>query len=239
MSCYRLPELNLFSLSFLPLPDGEYTLAIIHFDYQQRIQLLARDIELEDLQLSSFPSTQLHSTMISDKLFPYPTDNPPMLVPVYATQRKNEEDLEDETMENSQGQFLGGVLVVGGKKLLLYELVDKEGQEKQKGKRRRLEDKKKSKDPLELAKAREKEAEREGRRRRPGATVVWPWSEVSASVFDLSTLGIWVLKTRYQMVFCQQFFKVYPRRHVRKDSSLITGQSTRFGPRTYSSGRGE
>lgn len=163
----------MFSLSFLPLPEDEYALAIIHFDHQQRIQLLARDIELEDLQLSTFPSTQLHSTMISDRIFPYPTDNPPRLVPVYPPR-------EDDESIKLQDQFLGGVLVVGGKKVLLHELVNKEGQEKQKGKRRRLEDKKKSKDPLELAKAREKEAEREGRRRKPRANVAWPWSDIAA-----------------------------------------------------------
>jgi DNA damage-binding protein 1 len=114
--------------------------------------------------------------MISGKLFPYPADNPPGLVPVHDPQIKMEED----TMEDTQGQFLGGVLVIGGKKLLLYELVDQEGQEKQRGKRRRLEDKKKSKNLKEVDKAREKEVEREGRKRKPKATVVWPWSEISA-----------------------------------------------------------
>jgi DNA damage-binding protein 1 len=179
----RLPENNIFSISFLPLPDDKYALAILHYDYQQRIQLLARDIELEEVQLSTFPSIHLHSTMISDKMLPYPADSPPKLLPVYPP--KHEDGSEDETMW-SDDRFLGGVFVVGGKKVLLYELVNSEGQERQRGKRRRLEDKKKSKDPLEKAKAREKETERESRRRKPRASVVWPWSDVAASVsFDL------------------------------------------------------
>lgn len=169
---YRLPELNVLSLSFLPLPEDEYALAILYFDHQQRIQLLARDIEVEDLQLSTVPSTLLYSTMISDKLFPYPADNPPRLVPVHPQ--------TDGEVHTLQDQFRGGVLVVGGKKVLLYELVDKEGQEKQRGKRRRLEGKKSSKDPVELVKAREKEAEREGRRRKPRVSVAWPWSDIAA-----------------------------------------------------------
>jgi DNA damage-binding protein 1 len=114
--------------------------------------------------------------MLSGKLFPYPADNPPVLVPVHGPHVKIEED----PMEDTQEEFLGGILVLGGKKLLLYELVDQEGQEKQRGKRRRLEDKKKSKNLKEADKAREKEAEREGRKRKPKGTVVWPWSEISA-----------------------------------------------------------
>lgn len=179
MSRDRLPELNVFSLSFLPLPDGEYTLAVLHFDHQQRIQLLARDIELEDNQLSMFPSTQLHSTVISDRIFPYPADSPPKLVPVYPPSLVKSEEDEDDVMD-SEDQFIGGILVVGGKKMLLYELVNQESQEKQKGKRRRLEEKKKSKDLVESKRAREKEAEREGKKRKPRASVVWPWSDVAA-----------------------------------------------------------
>lgn len=172
----RLPENNIFSISFLPLPDDEYALAILHYDYQQRLQLLARDVELEEIQLSTFPSTHLHSTMISDRMFPYPADSPPRLVPVHPPS-PNKHD-EDGTMVSHSRQY-GGVLVVGGKKVLLYELVNNEGQERQRGKRRRLEDKKKSKDPLEKAKAREKEAERESRKRKPRASVVWPWSDIT------------------------------------------------------------
>ncbi|KAF9454820.1 hypothetical protein P691DRAFT_716708 [Macrolepiota fuliginosa MF-IS2] len=171
-----LPELNIFSLSFLPLPEDDYALAIVHFDYQQRIRLLARDIELEDLQLSTLPSTQLHPTTISDKLLPFPADSPPKLVPVYPPRVKEEEGV----YMDAPGQFLGGVLIVGGKKVLLHELVNREGQEKQKGKQRRLESKKKSKDPVELAKVRDKEVEREGKRRKPRANVVWPWSDIAA-----------------------------------------------------------
>jgi DNA damage-binding protein 1 len=175
----RLPEFNIFSLAFLPLLEDEYALAIVHMDHQQRIQLLARDIEVDEGQLSTFPSTQLHATIISANLFPFPADHPPRLVTIYPPGTNGTEDDDDDQLIDS-ADFLGGVLVVGGKNIILYELVDRDGQEKQKGKRKRLEDRKKSSNPVEKERAREKEAEREGKKRKPRANVAWPWSNVAA-----------------------------------------------------------
>lgn len=173
MMLSSLPELNVFSLSFLPSPEEEYPLAILHLDHQERIQLLARDINVEELELSPGPSIVLHPTPISNKIIPYPTEDIPILISVPAAENNDAVDSLSES-------FLGGVLVVGGKKILLFELASSDGQEKQKGKRRRLDTKKNSTDAIEAAKAKEKEKEREGRRRKPKCSVEWPWSEISA-----------------------------------------------------------
>jgi DNA damage-binding protein 1 len=170
---FRLPELNVFSVSFLPVLDDEFAIAILYMDYQERTQLIARDILLDDLELSYHPSTVLHATPIAAKVLPCPTECVPQLLSVPPSQPTMDEDGEDEG-------FAGGVLIVGGKKILLFELASTQGQAKQRGKRRRLEAKKKSTDAAGVEKAREKEMEREGRKRKPRGSVEWPWGEVTA-----------------------------------------------------------
>ncbi|KAF8635825.1 hypothetical protein AX15_000024 [Amanita polypyramis BW_CC] len=166
-----LPELNVFSIAFLSTFEAEYAIAILYLDSKGRVQLHARDILLDDFELSARPSVLLHPTPLSDKVVPFPTDIVPRLVSVPAPDPYANED--DDT-------FRGGVLVIGGRKLLLYELAGREAQEKQRGKLRKLEARKSSSDVNEVARAREKETERENRRRKPKASVEWPWSEVSA-----------------------------------------------------------
>ena len=168
----RLPELNLFGLAFLPVPDDEFAIAILHMDYHERVQLIARDILIGDLELSTHPSTVLHPTPISPKIFPCPTECIPQLLSVPPSRSTSDEDDEEG--------FSGGVLIIGGKKILLFELASTFGQIKQRGKRRRLEAKKKSADSAEVEKGKEKEMEREGRKRKPKGSVEWPWSEVTA-----------------------------------------------------------
>ena len=174
----RLPELIVFGLTFLPVPDDEFAIAILYMDYHERVQLIARDILIEDLELSSHPSTVLHPTPISARVLPCPTECIPQLLSVPPSQLTVDGDDEDEG-------FSGGVLIVGGRKILLFELASTQGQAKQRGKRRRLEAKKKSTDAAEVAKAREKEMEREGRKRKARGSVEWPWSEVTAYAFVL------------------------------------------------------
>ncbi|KAG6837618.1 hypothetical protein H0H93_006139 [Arthromyces matolae] len=166
-----LRELNLLGLEFLPVPDLEYALAILHIDYQGRVQLLARDCILEDLELSSSPSTTLTPTTILQKEVPYPEDIPLKLLPVHP-QPSDDGDAEED--------FLGGILVIGGRSILMFELASVESRGKQRSKKKRLEAKKKSTDAGEAARAREKEKEREGRARKVQGSVQWPWSEVTA-----------------------------------------------------------
>jgi len=112
--------------------------------------------------------------MIPGKIFPYPADNPPRLVPVYSP------NINDEISASPCTRFLGGVLVVGGTKLLLYGLVDQQDQERERGKRKRLEDQKKSRDPGTKGRALQKEAKREGKIIKSLANVIWPWSNITA-----------------------------------------------------------
>ncbi|KAG6831954.1 hypothetical protein H0H92_006555 [Tricholoma furcatifolium] len=170
-----LPELNLLALTFLPLDEGNYALGILHVDYQERIHLLARDIVLEDLELSTLPSIVLTPTTISQKVIPYYDDACLRLVPVLP-----------QSVEDQEDAHLGGVLVIGGRKILMYDLASKRAQEKQGSKRRRLESKKKSSDAAEAKEAREKEMEKEGRIRKVQGSVDWPWSEITACVFSMS-----------------------------------------------------
>ncbi|KAK2459647.1 hypothetical protein APHAL10511_008292 [Amanita phalloides] len=166
-----VPELNIFSIAFLPTTPRDYAVAILYLDNKRRVQLHARDILLNESELSARPSVLLHPTLLAEKHFPSPAEIVPRLMTVPSANPSADED--DDV-------FRGGVLVVGGRKLLLYELASKDAQDKQDGKWRRLEARKYSSDANEVTKAREKEAERESRRRKPKASIEWPWSEVAA-----------------------------------------------------------
>ncbi|KDR82646.1 hypothetical protein GALMADRAFT_837022 [Galerina marginata CBS 339.88] len=168
-----VPEINVLSMAFLSTLDDECALAILHMDSQDRLQLCARDLDVDALELSQQLSTVLQPTLIPEKFAPYPTDSPLHLIPV-------QPDIAESGVDLPEDAFFGGVLVAGGKQLLLYELASKESQEKQKGKQKRLDAKKKGKDTAEAARARAKEQERGNKRRKPKATVDWPWNEVSA-----------------------------------------------------------
>lgn len=172
-STHSVPELNIFSIAFLPTSASEYALAILHLGNKHRVLLHARDILLDGFELSDYPSVLLHPTPLAETCFPFPTEVVPRLLTAPPA---------DYDADTDSDAFRGGVLVVGGRKLLLYELAGRDAQEKQKAKRRKLEARKSSSDVNEVAKAREKEAERESRRRKPKASIEWPWSEVSAYV---------------------------------------------------------
>lgn len=135
---------------------------MLHIDYQERIQLLSRELSIVDEQLSSMLSMVLPPIPLPVKSFPH-TDAPPRLAFV----------------PPASGD-LGGLLVLGGRKLLYYELAGQEIQAKAKGKRNRSEKKKKSEDREEVKRAREKESEREWRKKKAKSWVDWPWSDVCA-----------------------------------------------------------
>ncbi|KII87876.1 hypothetical protein PLICRDRAFT_42399 [Plicaturopsis crispa FD-325 SS-3] len=149
-----IPELNLVSLSFI---HDASAIAILSVDQQGQTQLLARDIDIGDFELSPTPSLVLAPTSLSSNTFP-PTDAAPFVVSVPSK----------------------GVLILGGRKILYYELATEKWQEKHRGKAKRAEKAKAGKDHAEAAKAREKEQKRKNRKRKPKATVEWPWAEVTA-----------------------------------------------------------
>ncbi|KAJ7288527.1 CPSF A subunit region-domain-containing protein [Mycena rebaudengoi] len=165
-------ELTIFSLDFL-LSSDEYTLVILQQDHLKRVRLQARTIlvDEEDIQNNEL-STAMHPTPLSAKTLPYPEDAIPKLIAVPGT--------EIEANADETQSFIGGVLVVGGTRILLYEMASRRGQEKQKNKRRKLEKEKESGRTEEANKATQKERERDERKRKPKAYVDWPWSEVTA-----------------------------------------------------------
>ena len=139
---------------------------MLHFDFEQRLQLLARDIQVDDLQLSPTPSQLLPPLSLPGKWFSI-EEHMPRLIFVPST-------------EDSDNECEGGILVVGGRKILLYDLASNDVLEQNIRKSRRMEKKKKSRNAEEVADAKEKEKEREWRKRKAHATITWPWSEVTA-----------------------------------------------------------
>ncbi|TFK20000.1 hypothetical protein FA15DRAFT_673909 [Coprinopsis marcescibilis] len=173
-----LLELNVLSLAFLPSEEDECVLAILHLDYQSRVQLIARDIPFNSSDdVSTAPSTLLHPTSISNKNIPFPVDQIPNLIPVPPVEIDYEP--QDEADEED-AEFRGGVLVVGGRKVLFYELSSQSGRDKQKGKMNRLDKMKADSNQAKVKQAVAKQAEREARKRKPTASVDWPWDEVTA-----------------------------------------------------------
>ena len=153
-------------------------MAILHLDYQQRLQLCARDIDVDAFELSQHPSSLLNSTFISNKIIPYPTDSVPRLIPL-------QPEAIDDGININEYSFQGGVLLIGGRQILLFELSSRESQEKVKGKRKRLEARKKSTDAAEVSRAKAKELERESRKKKANAVVEWPWSQITAYVHQI------------------------------------------------------
>lgn len=143
--------------------SDELSLSILHIDHQQRMQLLARDLVISEDQLSPKPSAIFSPTPLPAKSFSF-VDSAPQLISV-----------------PSLSDHLGGILVLGGKKILYYELTAQEAQAKAKGKSSRTDKKKKSYEQAEATRAKEKEVEREWRKKKAKSWVEWPWSEVKAS----------------------------------------------------------
>jgi DNA damage-binding protein 1 len=162
---FRISELTILALTFVLSAQSTQVLAILHFDRQERMQLISRDICLEALELSQSPSMILPNTVISAKTLPL-GDTLPILIPIPPS--------SDNLLSP------GGVLLIGGRKILFFELAPADWQEKHTGKERRLGIRMKSLDTSEVHQAKQKQLERQSKKRRPSATVEWPWSEVTA-----------------------------------------------------------
>lgn len=168
-------------MAFLPTEDDEpYSLAILHYDASEKVQLLARDL-IEDessWELSHHPSTILKPTTISSQVLPQPTQLRSWLIAVPPQMRLGDEDHGDEAEGDSH--FAGGVLVVGGRKILLYELASDESRQRQEHKRVSLQKKKAAQDKVTVQKAISKQLMQDMKMRKPTALVDWPWGEVTA-----------------------------------------------------------
>lgn len=176
MLSYRLPELNLLSFAFLHTSkSSQYTLALLHLNHRRQIQLLCRDVDLNELELSPAHSNFIVTTVLSDRTFPS-IEPPPLLIAVPPHITGNEDVDEDPELAGHRG----GVLVLGGRKILFYEKSTKEQQETRKGKQRRLSKRLASEKEEEVAAARKKEEERESRKAKARASVKWPWGSITA-----------------------------------------------------------
>ncbi|KAI0337556.1 hypothetical protein BDW22DRAFT_1363933 [Trametopsis cervina] len=169
-----IPELNLLSLSFMETNTETYTLAILHIDHLQRVQLLARDLDIESQELSTIPSLWLQRAVLPSSSFP-DVENQPILVPVPSF------SLDPSTASGKQEtQCLGGVLVLGGRKVIFVEAATDAEQKHEKGKEKRQQQRQNSGSEKNQRQAKQKEKEREAKRVKSRATVKWPWGEVTA-----------------------------------------------------------
>ncbi|THG98601.1 hypothetical protein EW026_g3605 [Hermanssonia centrifuga] len=139
----------------------------------QRVQLLARDINLKSQDLSISYSLFLSNTILPASAFP-DTENQPMLIPIPPFALAPEDEDEGEK------HCIGGVLVAGGRKILFYELTSKETRKRQKDKDKRQTKRKASSAKEDTELAREKEKEKDAKKLKARASVKWPWSEVTA-----------------------------------------------------------
>ncbi|KAH9924683.1 CPSF A subunit region-domain-containing protein [Epithele typhae] len=167
---------NLLAFTFLHTEShNQYTLALLHLNHRQEIQLISRDLDLAEYELSPDPSTLLSHTLLPRKRFPS-IDPPPMLIPVAGYSTGNEDDEDDE----ASAIHRGGVLVLGGTRLSFYEHASDSEQETRKGKQSRVNKRRSSGKKEEIAQANAKERERASRTLPPRASVRWPWAAVTA-----------------------------------------------------------
>ncbi|KZV68820.1 hypothetical protein PENSPDRAFT_609570 [Peniophora sp. CONT] len=133
-------EYNLLSLAFVPSTnEDKYQLAMLFIDHQERIRLYTRELDPESGDLSSDTTGVLRDCMPQSLVLTEPV---PQLIPVSA-----------------DGDFPGGVLVVGGSMVSYYE-AKKPKSSKKKGK--------KAEEPVKETKG------------KPRASVSWPWTEVAS-----------------------------------------------------------
>jgi DNA damage-binding protein 1 len=142
---------------------NRYTLAMMHIDYQQRLQLLTRDLSIVDLQLSTLPSPLLPSLTVPGKLFSTAMDDDGTPAIIHIPSQDGDDD-----------DFQGGILIIGGQKIMLYDFVDVETRTKMESRKKRADKKKTTGD----AEASVKEKGIEWKKLR--AAVEWPWAEVTA-----------------------------------------------------------
>ena len=161
-------------------PDAHtHTVALLHIDHKQRIQLLARQLDVDAMDLSIEVCHTIPHSVLPANHFPF-TETPLQLVPVprFALAQSP----SDESEEDRPARCRGGVIVLGGRKVNFYELADKRTVRELKNKDKRQEKRRASGsgNAEALREAEQKEVAREVKKVKPRATVKWPWSEVAA-----------------------------------------------------------
>ena len=116
------------------------------------------------------------TTVLSERTFPS-LDPPPMLIPIPSHRVGSDDDDDDEDRVSHRG----GVLVLGGKRIVFYEHASQGQQSTRQDKQRRTSKRITKSDKKETAaKEKAKERERESRKLPPRASVKWPWASVTA-----------------------------------------------------------
>jgi DNA damage-binding protein 1 len=159
-------------------------------DYNQNLQLLARDLILSERELSPEPSLLLPPTILSSSALA-PIDPSPCLVTVHSQQ-----------INGTEEPIPGGVLVLGGRKIRFFEHSSVEWQEKHRERQQKLQSQKKNANRSLGGNAKEKQKGREIKKRRAKASVEWPWGEVATYV---SHPCPHIFSDRFQMVSCERW----------------------------------
>jgi DNA damage-binding protein 1 len=119
------------------------------------------------MELSYEPSTSIIPTQLSPEYFTFDpdADQQPRLIPVPPTK---------------DSEFSGGVLVAGGRTLVVYEASPPPAQTKSALKQQRSKRRKSGGETKIIKEEDRKERERLERLRAPRASVAWPWSQLGA-----------------------------------------------------------
>ncbi|KAI0027623.1 mono-functional DNA-alkylating methyl methanesulfonate N-term-domain-containing protein [Vararia minispora EC-137] len=140
-------EYNLLSLAFLESRKNKYQVALLSLDHEERIRLYSRELDTDNVELSPNLSHYLRPCIPNIGLKTL-TDPAPSLIPV-------------QNFGVDEEEFLGGVLVIGGAKIRLYEGTDEEYRKKFKV-------------------LQKKNRVNEDKQGKPRASIPWPWAEVTA-----------------------------------------------------------
>jgi DNA damage-binding protein 1 len=159
ITIFRTPEFNILSLAFLSSKETKHIIAILYFDCDEKIRLHARELSTSAYELDPTPSLFLRECVPSPGAFAL-SDIAPSLIPVPPL-----------VYDDSDETFRGGVLLVGGRKVILYEVTDS------KYRRHHKSSKSISKEGKDAEKGPVKDSGG-----KPRNSVDWPFAEVSAYV---------------------------------------------------------
>ncbi|KAH8824837.1 mono-functional DNA-alkylating methyl methanesulfonate N-term-domain-containing protein [Flagelloscypha sp. PMI_526] len=166
------------AMTLIPSSSTDIAIALLRMDREEAIQLYGLNINFDEIETT-------HSALFAPTTIPsfHDADHPPHLVCV--PKLVNPEHMEvdgddDENIASSASVFRGGILVLGGDKVYLYEFRKSGSIQRNEAKLGQMEADKTASDSPVARKAFEKERAMFGRKRKPEYSVEWPWSFVSA-----------------------------------------------------------
>jgi DNA damage-binding protein 1 len=162
-------------LAFISSKKAKHILAILFFDFTEKIRLHARELYTDKRELSPNPSLTLRECVPNIDLSILP-DPSPSLIPIPFL-----------VFNDGEHEFHGGVLVVGGTKIRLFEKTGSKYKQQHKSDHKKTE------------KAENANADKPGK---PRASISWPWAEITAWVLSGLALqrisypldGVWQMR---------------------------------------------